>query len=239
MVRINTCVLLFLASGLVVGGDEPVSTIDAPVTPSARYYPLTIGNEYYYKGIKAKAPNRELRVKSEFKNLQTVDGEDYFYLFAPSEDVRYLIRRDNAGMHMRLLKREFPLFGLSFNVHLRPEILFLRFPLTIGDQWSQQVTASARLLFIPFSRTIEASYHVVDRVILHTEAGDIDAFVVNASLGVVGGAIASKTFWYGENVGYIKASAPEDSMIIVGYRVFDEQNGLWIDKSPPDARRYK
>jgi len=239
MVRINWCILLFLASGLVVGGDETASAIDEPVTPSARYYPLTIGNEYYYKAVKANAPNRELRVKSEIKNLQTVDGEDYFYLFAPSENVRYLIRRDNAGMHMRLLKREFPLFGLSFNVHLKPEILFLRFPLAIGDQWSQQVMASARILFIPFSRTVEASYHVVDRVILHTEAGDIDAFVVNASLGVVGGAIASKTFWYGENVGYIKASAPEDSMIIVGYRVFDEQNGLWIDKSPPDARRYK
>ncbi len=239
MTRINWFILLFLASGLAVGDDEPVSAIDKPLTLSARYYPLTIGNEYYYKAIKANAPNRKLRVKAEIKDLQAVDGEDYFYLFAPSENIRYLIRRDKAGVYMRRLKREFPLFGLSFNVHLKPEILVLRFPLAIGDRWSQRVTASARLLFIPFSRTIEAKYHVVDHVILHTETGDINAFVVNASLGVVGGAIASKTFWYGENVGYIKASAPEDSMIIVGYRVFDEQNGLWIDNSPPDAGRYK
>jgi len=239
MTRINWFILLFLASGLVVGDDEPVSAIDKPLTLSARYYPLTVGNEYYYKAVKANAPNRELRVKVEIKDLQAVDGDDYFYLFAPSENIRYLIRRDKAGVYMRLLKRKFPLFGLSFNVHLKPELLFLRFPLVIGDQWSQRVTASARLFFIPFSRTIEAKYHVVDHVILHTEAGDIDAFVVNASLGVVGGAIASKTFWYGENVGYIKGSAPEDSMIIVGYRVFDEQTGLWIDNSPPDTGRYK
>lgn len=222
-----------------IADDESVSAIDGPVSLSARYYPLTTGNEYYYKAVKAKAPNRELRVKSEIKNRRTVDGKDYFYLFAPSENVRYLIRRDNAGMHMRLLKREFRLFGLSFNVDLKPEILFLRFPLEVGDQWSQRVTASARILFIPISRTIEASYHVVDRVIVHTEAGDIDAFVVNANLGVVGGEIASKTFWYGENVGYIKASSPDDSLIIAGYRVFDEQNGLWIDRSPPDVGRYK
>jgi hypothetical protein len=239
MVRINWCILLFLTSGPVVGDDEPVSAIDEPLTNSARYYPLTVGNEYYYKGVKANAPKRELRVKSEIKNLQTVDGEDYFYLFSNSENIRYLVRRDTAGVYMRLLKRQFPLFGLSFNVHLKPELLFLRFPLAIDDKWSQRVTASARILFIPFSRMIEARFHVVDRVILQTEAGDIDAFVVNASLGVVGGAMASKTFWYGENVGYTKASAPEDSMIIVGYRVFDEQNGLWIDKSPADAERFK
>ena len=239
MTRINWFILLFLASGLVVGDDEPVSAIDKPLSLSARYYPLTVGNEYYYKAVKANAPNRELRVKVEIKDLQAVDGDDYFYLFAPSENIRYLIRRDKAGVYMRLLKRKFPLFGLSFNVHLKPELLFLRFPLVIGDQWSQRVTASARLFFIPFSRTIEAKYNVVDHVILHTEAGDIDAFVVNASLGVVGGSIASKTFWYGENVGYIKGSAPEDSMIIVGYRVFDEQTGLWIDNSPPDTGRYK
>jgi len=239
MVRFNLCILLFLASGLVNGGDEPVSDKDEPFVLSTRYYPLTIGNEYYYKGFKAKAPNRELLVKAELKNVQVVDDEDYFYLFSRSENIRYLVRRDGAGVYMRILKREFPLFGLSFNVHLQPELLFLRFPLAIGEKWSQQVTASARILFIPIRRTIEASYHVVDRVLLHTEAGDIDAFVVNASLGVVGEPMASKTFWYGENVGYIKASAPEDSMTIVGYRVFDEQNGLWIDKSPSDSGRYK
>lgn len=239
MVRINCCILLFLASGLAVGDDESVSATDEPLTRSARYYPLTVGNEYYYTAIKANAPNRELRVKAEIKNLQTVDGEDYFYLFAPSENIRYLLRRDKAGVYMRLLKRDFPLFGLTFNVHLKPEVMFLRFPLAIDDQWSQRVTASARIFFIPIRRTIEAKYHVVDKVVLHTEAGDIEAFVVNASLGVVGGEIANKTFWYGEKIGYIKSSAPEDSMIIVGYRVFDEQTGLWINNSPADAGHYK
>lgn len=76
MVRINWCILLFLASGLVVGDDEPISATDEPLTRSARYYPLTVGNEYYYTAVKANAPNRELRVKAEIRNLQTVDGED-------------------------------------------------------------------------------------------------------------------------------------------------------------------
>jgi hypothetical protein len=238
-VRISWCILLFLPCGLVVAGDEPVSATDKPLTHSARYYPLTIGNEYYYKAVKARAPNREYRVKAEIKKLQTVEGKDYFYLFAPSVDVRYLIRRDETGMFMRLLKREIPLFGISFNVHLIPELLFLRFPLTVGDQWSQQVLAKARILFIPVSRTIEARYHVVDRQVLHTEVGDIDAFIVNASIGVVNRSMVNKTFWYGENVGYIKADAPEDFTVLVGYRVLDERTGIWIDKSPSDAERYK
>ncbi len=237
--RISWCILLFLPCGLVVAGDEPDSPADEPLTHSARYYPLTIGNEYYYKAVKARAPNREYRVKAEIKKLQTVDGKDYFYLFAPSVDVRYLIRRDETGMFMRLLKRDIPLFGISFDVHLIPELLFLRFPLTVGDQWSQQVLAKARILFIPVSRTIEARYHVVDRQVLHTEVGDIDAFIVNASIGVVNRSMVNKTFWYGENVGYIKADAPEDFTVLVGYRVLDERTGIWIDKSPSDAERYK
>lgn len=237
--RISWCILLFLPCGLVVAGDEPASATDTPLTDSARYFPLTIGNEYYYKAVKARAPNREYRVRAEIRNLQTFEGKDYFYLFAPGVDVRYLIRRDETGMFMRLLKRDIPLFGISFDVHLIPELLFLRFPLTVGDRWSEQVVAKARILFFPVSRTIEARYHVADRQVLHTEAGDIDAFMVNASLGVVNRPMVNKTFWYGENVGYIKAIAPEDSAVLVGYRVLDEQTGIWIDKSPSDAERYR
>ena len=239
MLRIRESFLLFATVGLVAAAAEPVPAIDKPVTHSARYYPLTIGNEYYYKAVRANSPNRELRVKAEIKNLQTLDGEDYFYLFSPSEDIRYLLRRDDVGMHMRLLKRDFPLFGLSFNVHLIPELLFLRFPLEVGDRWSQQLTAKAKFLFIPVKRTIEARFHVADRVILHTEAGDIDSFVVEADLGVVGGEMARKTFWYGENVGYVKVEAPEDSAVIVGYRVLNEQTGVWTELMPADAVHYK
>lgn len=237
--RFSCLILLFLPSGLVIADAESAPTVDKPVTHSARYYPLTIGNEYYYKAVKSRAPNRELRVRAEIKNMQTLEGEQYFYLFAPGVDVRYLIRRDESGMFMRLLKRDIPLFGLSFNVHLIPELMFLKFPLTVGDRWSQQVVARTKILFIPVKRTIEGRFHVVDRQVLHTEAGDIDAFVVNASLGEVDGKMNDKTFWYGENVGYIKADAPEDFSVIVGYRVLDEQTGIWIDKSPPDAERYK
>ena len=239
MLRIRESFLLFATVGLVAAAAEPVPAIDKPVTHSERYYPLTIGNEYYYKAASANSPNRELRVKAEIKNLQTLDGEDYFYLFSPSEDIRYLLRRDDAGMHMRLLKRDFPLFGLSFNVHLIPELLFLRFPLEVGDRWSQQLTAKAKFMFIPVRRKIEARFHVADRVILHTEVGDIDSFVVEADLGVVGGEMARKTFWYGENVGYVKVEAPEDSAIIVGYRVLNEQTGVWTELRPADAMHYK
>jgi len=228
---------MLLAS--VVAGDEPAVAVDEPIGHSARYYPLTIGNKYYYKVIRTDAASREYQVKAEVRNVQTVDGKDYFYFFAPGADIRYLVRRDESGVFMRLLKREIPLFGISFNVHLVPELMFLRFPLTVGDQWSQQVVAKARILFIPVSRTIEGRFHVVDRQVLHTEAGDIDVFVVNASLGVANQSMANKTFSYGANVGYVKADAPEDFTVLVGYRVFDEQTGIWIDKTPDDAARYK
>ena len=238
-VRIGWCILLLLVLGPVVAGAEPALAVDNPISHSARYYPLTIGNKYYYKVFRKDAPNREYQVKAEVRNLQTVDDKDYFYFFAPGADIRYLVRRDESGVFMRLLKREIPLFGISFNVHLVPELMFLRFPLSVGDQWSQQVVAKARILFIPVSRTIEGRFHVVDRQVLHTEAGDIDVFVVNASLGVVNKPMANKTFSYGANVGYVKADAPEDFTMLVGYRVFDEQTGIWIDKTPVDAARYK
>jgi hypothetical protein len=239
VLRIGWCFLLFLPCGLVVAGDAPCTAANEPLTHSARYFPLTIGNEYYYKAVKTRTPIREHQVKAELRNLQTLGDKQYFYFFAPGVDVRYLVRRDECGMFMRLLKRDFPLFGLSFNVHLIPELLFLRFPLTVGDRWSQQVVAKARILFIPISRSIEGRFHVVDREVLHTEAGDIDAYVVNAGIGAVDGKMDDMTFWYGENVGYIKADAPEDLSVIVGYRVLDEQTGIWIDKGPADAERYR
>lgn len=237
--RFGLCMLLVLLLGSVVAGNEPAPPAANSLNHSAQYYPLTIGNEYYYKVFRKHAPNREYRVKAEVRNLQTVDGKDYFYFHAPGADIRYLVRRDESGVFMRLLKREIPLFGISFDVHLIPELMFLRFPLTVGDQWSQRVVASARILFIPVSRTIEGRFQVVDRQILRTEAGDIDVFVINASLGVINKSMADKTFSYGANVGYVKADAPEDFTVLVGYRVFDEQAGIWIDKTPADAASYK
>jgi len=238
-VRISWSIFLLIPLALVAASAEPVSTTHNFDAQSARYYPLTVGNEYYYKAAKTSDPDKELRVKAEIKKIKNIEGEDYFYLYAPDAGVRYLVRRDDNGVFMRLLKRDIPLFGLSLNVHLVPELKFLRFPLTVGDQWSQQVVANARFLFIPIRRTIEGRFQIVARQILHTEAGDIETFVVNASLGVVDGAVANKTFWYGEDVGYVKADAPEDFMVIVGYRVLDEQTGVWIDKTPSDARQYK
>lgn len=149
MLRIGRYFLLFLPCGLAVAGDPPCTAAHEPLTHSAPYYPLTLGNEYYHKAVKTRTPNREYRVKAELRNLQTLDGKDYFYFFAPGVDVRYLVRRDECGVFMRLLKRDFPLFGLSFNLHLIPELLFLRFPLTVGDKWSQQVVAKAKILFVP------------------------------------------------------------------------------------------
>lgn len=240
--RIGSCILGLLFLGSMVVGDEPAQAADEPFSHSARFYPLTIGNEYYYKAFRRNSPNREYQIKAEVRKRQTVDGKDYFYFFAPGADIRYLIRRDESGVFMRLLKREFRLFNISLNVHLEPELMILRFPPTVGDQWSQQVVAKARILFFPVRRTIEGTYQVVDRQVLHTEAGDIDAFVVNASLGVVNRSMTNKTFWYGENVGYVKADTPEDnwaSMVLAGYRVLDEQTGVWIDKRPSDVESYK
>ena len=237
--RFGSCVFLLLLLGSVVADDESAPPAANPLNPSAQYYPLTIGNEYYYKVFRMDAPNRKYRVKAEVRNLQTVGGIDYFYFHAPGADIRYLVRRDESSVFMRLLKRQIPLFGISFDVHLTPELMFLRFPLTVGDRWSQQVVASARILFIPVKRTIEGRFHVVDRRVLRTEAGDIDVFVINASLGVVNKSMAEKTFSYGANVGYVKADAPEDFTLLVGYHVFDEQAGIWIDKTPADAASYK
>jgi len=239
VLRIGCSILLFLSFGLTLADDEPVSVAGKTLAYSPRYYPLTVGNKYYYKAYRKDEPEREYQVKAEIKNRQTIDDKEYFYFFAPSEDVRYFVRRDEEGVFMRLVKRRIPLFGLSIDVNLVPELLFLRFPLTVGDTWSQQLTGTTRILLIPIRRTIEGKFQVVDRQVLHTEVGDVDAFVINMSLGVLGGSMETSTFWYGENVGYMKSDAPEDFSELVGYRVFDDLTGTWIDKSPSDKERYK
>ena len=84
-IRFGLCILLLLVLGPVVAGDEPAPAVDNPISHSARYYPLTIGNKYYYKVFRKDAPNREYQVKAEVRNLQTVGGKDYFYFFFTSK----------------------------------------------------------------------------------------------------------------------------------------------------------
>lgn len=193
----------------------------------------------YYKAFETDTPDHQYHVRAEIRDGKFLNRKYYYYIHAPGVDVRYMVRSDESGVYMGLLKRQIPLFGLSFDVHFFPELLFLKFPLTVGDHWSQQVQAKATILFVPITQTIEGRFQVTAREILHTEAGDIDCFVVKANLGVVNGSMVEKTFRYGKNIGYAKADAPEDFAVLVGYHIFDDENNVWADLSPTEKPLYK
>jgi len=234
MVRVSACVLFLFSAAVLADGEHPLEAFQ-----SSRYWPMTVGNVAFYKAFEKDSPSRQLKVRAETRVGEIFEGKNYYYIYAPGVDIRYMVRRDETGVFMRMVKRKFALFGLSVDVHLSPELLFLKFPLAIGTKWSQLVDAKAHFLLFPINRKIEGRFHVVGREILHTEAGDIDCFVVKASLGIVNEPLVEKTLWYGENVGYVKADAPEDFSLLVGFRTFDEQTGTWIDRSPKGEALYK
>ncbi len=208
------------------------------LTWSERYYPMSVGNVLYFKAFKKDKPEEKLKIKAEVKCIETKEGTDYFYFFAPEVDVRYLVRRDAGGVYMRGIKFPFPLFKFAITVDIKPELMFIRFPLEVGAKWEQETRAKARVLFIPIKKDVKASFEIVRKESLQTEAGEIEAYLVHAWVGRGDEEPELGKFWYAKGIGYTVANTIEHFAEIVGYRVFDEQKRVWNEKLPENPEEY-
>jgi hypothetical protein len=233
-------------SALVVADDmgnteSEVATAQSSdvLTWSERYYPISVGNVLYFKAFAKDRPEEKLKIKAEINCIETKDGTDYFYFYAPGVDVRYLVRRDASGVYMRGIKYPFPLFAFSITVDIKPELMFIRFPLEVGAKWEQETEAKARILFIPIKKDLRASFEIVRKEILQTEAGEIEAYLVHAWVGRGDEEPELGKFWYAKGIGYAVANTVEHFAEIVGYRVFDEQKRVWNEKPPENPEDYE
>jgi hypothetical protein len=240
------------ATSTVVSSPTAAPTAAATLTPIIKltpgknekaldYYPVHVGNTWYFRGYKKKEPGIRVNVKAEIVGMEPKDGKDYYYFYAPSVGIRYLIRADEKAVYMRVIKYPFPLFGFPIEVNIVPEMPIIKSPFKVGERWTYKGRAEAVILgFIKLGRDIRSDFECVRKERLRTEAGDIDAYHIKVLVDEGDGkTVTTEKYWYGQGRGYSYSDTSGHDAFILGYKLWNEKTGKWDEKIPEGAEKYE
>ncbi len=218
---------------------ENLSGTAKKLTQDEKYYPMAKGNILYFEAYKKSEPNKILKVKAEIKDIEKKDEKDYFYFYSPKVDIRYLIRRDENGVYMRVIRYPFPIFNFSIEANIIPEINFFKLPAKIGSKWEEKAKASAQILFFTIEKNITSNFEIVKRETIKTKAGEIDTYLIHARVDQGDGNATVEKYWYGKGLGYVRADTNVHYAEIVGYSIIDEETGERYEKIPEKVKEYE
>lgn len=194
---------------------------------SFRFFPASVGNKWFYQGYwKNDKDKKIIKVKAEILSIEKRDDKEYFYYYAPKVGMRYLNRKDETGVYMRVIKFPFPIFSFALiEVDIEPEMLVIKFPLKVGEKWTQKAKASTRLFgFLKIRRDIQTDFEVVEKVKIKTGIGEIEAYHIKVDID----NSYEKTvehYWYGKDIGYSVSDTTSYFVNVHGYIIKDEKTG--------------
>lgn len=223
----------------------PKATPIIKLTPGKKektmdYYPLHVGNTWYFRGYKKKDPTVRVNVKAQVLGIEPKDGKDYYYIYAPSVGIRYLMRSDEKGVYMRVIKYPFPIFGFPIEVDLVPEMPIMQGVFKVGERWSYKGRAEISLGFLKFGRDIKSDFECVRKELLKTEAGDIEAYHIKVLVDEGDGkTVTTEKYWYGKGRGYSYSDTSGHEAFILGYKLYNDKTGQWEEKIPEGAEKYE
>lgn len=206
---------------------------------SQRFFPASIGNKWFYQGYwKNDKDKKIVKVRAEILNTEKRDDKEYFYYYAPKVGIRYLNRKDENGVYMRVIKFPFPIFSFALiEVDIEPEILVIKFPLKVGEKWTQKAKASTTLFGIwKISRDIQSDFEVVEKVKIKTGIGEVEAYHIKANID----NSYEKTvenYWYGKDIGYSVSDTSSYFVQIYGYILKDESTGEIKKITPQEGEK--
>jgi len=212
------------ATAKVITGKKQKEIIEKE---SERFFPAAVGNKWFYQGYwKNDKDKKIVKVKAEILNTEKRDGKEYFYYYAPKVGIRYLNRKDETGVYMRVIKFPFPIFSFALiEVDIEPEMLVIKFPFKVGEKWTQKAKASTTLFGVwKISRDIQSDFEVVEKVKIKTGAGEIEAYHIRANVD----NSYEKTvenYWYGKDIGYSVSDTTSYFVQVDGYIIKDEKTG--------------
>jgi hypothetical protein len=218
---------------------ENGETASALYPEDSKYYPEYVGNTWYFRGYKKNAPDTLLNVKAQVLYTQKRDNEDYYYIHAPKMGIRYLNKKRDDGVYMRVIKYPFPLFGFPIDVDLIPAMPIIKFPFKQGDKWTHVGKARAVILFIPIEKNIRSDFEVVGKKVIKTPAGEIETWHIKVIVDEGDGKPTEENYWYGKGFGYSMADTSGHYAELVGYRFYDEETGKWNEKIPEEPQTYE
>jgi hypothetical protein len=221
--------------------DAGGNTCTAAPELSSSFYPISLHSVLYLKGYKKDNPSKELYVKAEVIKIEKKDGHDYYYFYAPQVNVRYLVRETQDGIQMRVIKYPFPFFGFSIEVDLNPPMIFLKYPLEPGTKWSHKGRAETTVFgFMKIGRDIKSDFEIVSKETIKLPAGEFEAYHVTANVDEGDGKGPHlEKYWYAKGIGYSKADVAGHFAELVGYKMFDEKSGTFIEKLPEGVEKYE
>jgi len=205
---------------------------------SAAYYPAHVGDTLYFRGyFKDDEEKKTHRVKAVVSKTEQKDGIDYYYYDAGKIGIRYLIRKRDSGVYMRVMKYPFPIFGFLIEVNIKPEMCVMKFPLKSGEKWVEKGRAETRILGMwDVGRDIRSDFEVVGRETIDTEIGKIDTVHIRVLVDDGDGDEPTlEKYWYGKNIGYARSDTSSHFVEIVGYEVFNDEKGEVVKVLPKDG----
>jgi hypothetical protein len=184
--------------------------------------------------------DKVLKVKAEIVGIEKKDGRDYFYFYSPSVGIRYLMRTDENGVYMGVIKYPFPLFGFPIEVDLNPEMVIMKSPVKAGEKWTYKGRAEATLFgFLKLGRDIQSDFECVRKEKIRTGAGNFEAFHIKVLVNDGAGNVTTEKYWYAKGLGYSLSDTSGHDAYLVGYKIFNEKTGKFDEKLPEGAEKYE
>jgi hypothetical protein len=168
-------------------------------------YPLDQSITWIYKSVE-KATGLTFTAEASIISRETVEGREYLFFSAPSVNIRFLVRGDESGVYMKVIKYPYPLLNFaSYDIYVQPELLFIKYPMAAGEKWEQELDARAVIFgMFTFERKIKVYFENkgIEKVLL--DGVELEAWHIVMLRDEGEGSIKKEESWYVDKLGYVK-----------------------------------
>ncbi len=186
---------------------------------AAEVYPVSSDLSWKYKGQMKNNPSQKLDFTAKVLQTRKIGGKEYAYYSAPKVDTRFMVRTDENGAYMKLVKYPFPVLKfMTVDVSLNPEIKFVSFPYKAGDEWKQEIKAEANLVPFKLNRKIFVKFTVVGTDVFKLDGGEFTAYHVKMERDEGAGTVRVEDNWFVEGIGFVRGETPEYSIELYEFK---------------------
>jgi len=187
------------------------------VLNAENWYPINVNDSWIYEGYFKSEPKKILKVKAVIAEERKIDGKNYYFYNVPGFDVRFFVRAEESGAYMKLIRYPYPLFKfLSYDVVLKKEVLFVKYPFIQGEKWQQKTEAAAMLWPIVINRKIKMDMETVEMKKVLFKGEEKEAWRVRILMDQGDGKIKEENHWYIDGKGYIGGETAEHKVMMSG-----------------------
>ena len=149
-----------------------------------------------------------------------IDGKRYFFFNVPGFDIRFFARSDEKAAYMKLVRYPYPLFKfLSYDVVLKKEIDFVRYPFVDGEKWRRETEGAAMLWPVVIKRKITADFDVTGPLDAVYKGKAVDAWHVRMIMEIGDKNPMEENHWYVEGIGYVRGDTKQHFVELEGFRL--------------------